>query len=56
MKMADYVYEDNHDDLFYEPESCDYCEMEMEEMGIEYTLDYYVEDGVPYCEHCGRPL
>ena len=44
------------DELLIEPEECEYCKEEMEEAGIEYTLDYYVEDGYAYCEHCGRPL
>ena len=44
------------EELEYEPEWCEQCSMEMEEEGIEYTFDYYVEDGTAYCEHCRMPL
>jgi hypothetical protein len=44
------------EELTIEPEECETCRIEMEQDGIEYTLDYYVEDGYPHREHCGMPL
>jgi hypothetical protein len=44
------------DELDYEPEWCYDCQVEFESEDIEYTFDYYVEDGTAYCEHCRRPL
>lgn len=39
---------------YIEPEDCE-CKEELEESGIEYTKDFYWEDGVWVCEHCGMP-
>lgn len=37
-------------------EDCETCKKEMEEEGIKYTLDYYTENEINYCEHCGLPI
>jgi len=44
------------EELSYEPEWCEQCSTEMEAEDIEYTFDYYIEDGVAICEHCGMAL
>jgi len=49
-------YKEKGEELSYEPEWCESCYEELEADGIEYTFDYYVEDGVAYCAHCGRSL
>lgn len=36
-----------------EPEWCEHCMENAEESGIEYTPDFYIEDGSWRCEHCG---
>lgn len=39
-----------------EPEWCEQCSKDCEENGIEYEFNYHFEDGIAYCEHCGRQL
>jgi len=48
--------EENFDYIPVEPEWCETCSYEMPECGLEYTFDYYISDGVYYCEHCNRPI
>lgn len=36
-----------------EPEWCEHCIAESEESGIEYTPDFYIDNGSWRCEHCG---
>jgi hypothetical protein len=35
-----------------EPEWCEECMREAEESGMEYTPDFYPEDGAWMCAHC----
>jgi len=45
------------DPCYIEPtEDCETCKEEMESDGIQYTLEYYTENGINYCEHCGCPI
>lgn len=46
----------NEDELDVEPSECEPCVEQAEEDGVEYDFNWYVEDGQPYCEHCGRPI
>lgn len=39
-----------------EPEECSYCAEEMENDGLEYTLEATWTDGTWVCDHCNRPI
>lgn len=40
-------------DSLCEPEWCNSCSADED---VEYTFDYYLQNDVYYCSHCGRPL
>ena len=44
------------ENLDYEPEWCEYCSMECKQAGHKYEFNWFVVDGIAYCEHCDRPL
>ena len=52
----EYDQEKAMENLDYEPEWCEECSTQCEKDGIEYEFNWYEEDGIPYCDHCGRRL
>ena len=48
--------EEGTEELEIEPEWCEDCMRQCEADNIEYTFDYYIEEGVAYCEHCNNML
>ena len=37
-------------------EECESCKEEMTSEGIKYKCEYYIENQVKYCKHCGLPI
>ena len=52
----EYDQEKAMENLEIEPEWCEKCSKHCEKDGIEYEFNWYEEDGVAYCQHCGKPL
>ena len=37
-------------------EECKSCKEEMLSEGIKYKCEYYIENQIKYCKHCGLPI
>jgi DNA modification methylase len=52
----EYDQEKAMENLEYKPEWCEKCYKQCEKEVIKYKFNWYEENGIPYCSHCGRIL